>query len=546
VSQIRQKVTELSCDYFNGLKTPKRSLAGHFVKSARKNWTKRCISDSTGKSLNYGKTLTAAIALAKKIDALASGSENVGICLPPSSGGALANLAVTISGRVAVNMNYTAGRDAIDFATEECGIKCVISSRKFLEKAEISISQDGLVYLEDIASRIDRKEKLIAYLKARFMPLCLLTMGRRRFGDDLATVIFSSGSSGKPKGVMLSHHNIISNIEAIRIVIQIRPDDNLCGILPFFHSFGFNCGLWLPLISGVSVGYVANPLDGEAVGKSIRENRSTIIFAPPTFFLNYIRRVKPEDFASIRLVAAGAEKLKKRLADKFEDKFGIRPLEGYGATELSPVASLSVPDVETDGVYQVGTKPDSVGHPIPGVAIKIVDIETQEELAASREGLIMVKGPNVMVGYLNNEEQTAEVLKDGWYNTGDIGKVDAEGFVTITDRLSRFSKIGGEMVPHIAIEQAYLEGLGTHEQVVAVTSVPDSKKGEILVVLYSDQAGTADKLHEIITGSALPNICKPKRDNYIRVESMPTLGSGKLDVMKLRKFALEAKNGFNT
>ncbi len=542
VSQIRQKVTELSCDYFNGLKTPKRSLVGHFVKSARKNWTKRCISDSTGKSLNYGKTLTGAIALAKKIDALAKGSENVGICLPPSSGGALANLAVTISGRVAVNMNYTAGREAIDFATKECGIKCVISSRIFLEKAGISIAQDGLVYLEDIAGRIERKEKFIAYLKARFVPLPLLTMGRRHFGDDLVTVIFSSGSSGKPKGVMLSHHNIISNIEAIRIVIQIRPDDNLCGILPFFHSFGFNCGLWLPLISGVSVGYVANPLDGEAVGKSIRENRSTIIFAPPTFFLNYIRRLKREDFASIRLVAAGAEKLKKRLADKFEEKFGIRPLEGYGATELSPVASLSVPDVETDGVYQVGTKLDSVGHPIPGVAIKIVDIETQEEIAVGREGLIMVKGPSVMVGYLNNEEQTAEVLKDGWYNTGDIGKVDAEGFLTITDRLSRFSKIGGEMVPHIAIEQAYLEGLGTHEQVVAVTSVPDSKKGEVLVVLYSDQAGTADKLHEIITSSALPNICKPKRDNYIRVESMPTLGSGKLDVMKLRKIALEAKN----
>ena len=443
-------------------------------------------------------------------------------------------------------MNYTAGREAIDFATKECGIKRVISSRRFLEKAEISISQDGLVYLEDIAGQIDRKEKLTAYLKARFVPLFLLTMGRKRFGDDLATVIFSSGSSGKPKGVMLSHHNIISNVEAIRIVIQIRPDDNLCGILPFFHSFGFNCGLWLPLISGVSVSYVANPLDGEAVGKSVRENRSTIIFAPPTFFLNYIRRLKREDFASIRLAAAGAEKLKKRLADKFEDKFGIRPLEGYGTTELSPVVSLNVPDVEADGVYQVGTKLDSVGHPIPGVAIKIVDIETRQELAVGDEGLIMVKGPNVMIGYLNNEEQTAEVLRDGWYNTGDIGKVDAEGFLTITDRLSRFSKIGGEMVPHIGVEQAYLEGLGTHEQVVAVTSIPDSKKGEILVVLYSDQAGTADKLHEIITGSTLPNICKPKRDNYIRVESMPTLGSGKLDVMKLRKFALEVKNNSGT
>jgi len=546
VSQIRQKVTELSCDYFDSLKSPKRSLTAHFVKSARKNWSKRCISDSTGKSLNYGKTLTSAIALAKKIDELAKDDANVGICLPPSAGGALTNLAVTISGRIAVNLNYAAGREAIDFATKKCCIGCVISSRSFLEKAGVPIGPEGLVYLEDIASQIDRKEKLIAYMKARFAPLYLLTMGRRRFGDDLATIIFSSGSSGKPKGIMLSHHNIISNTEAIRIVIQLTSDDNLCGILPFFHSFGFTCGLWLPLVSGVSVSYLANPLDGEAVGKSIAKNSSTIIFAPPTFFLNYIRRIKREDFASIRLVAAGAEKLKKRLADKFEDTFGIRPLEGYGMTELSPVVSLNVPDVESDGVYQVGTKVDSVGHPIPGVAVKIVDIETKKKLAEGDEGLIMVKGPNVMVGYLNNEEATREVLEYGWYNTGDIGTIDTDGFVTITDRLSRFSKIGGEMVPHIGVEQVYLEGLDTHEQVIAVTSVPDPKKGEVLVVLYLDEAGKPDELHEIITSSEMPNLCKPKRENYIRVESMPILGSGKLDVMKLRKIALAARNDFKT
>ncbi|MHC4122564.1 MAG: acyl-[ACP]--phospholipid O-acyltransferase [Planctomycetota bacterium] len=543
VSQIRQKVTELSCEYFDSLKSPKRSLIYHFVKTARKNWQKRCISDSTGKRLNYGQTLLSAIALAERIDEIAEADAKVGILLPPSTGGALGNLAVTVSGRIAVNLNYTISDEARSVAIAECGIRCIISSRSFLEKAGISGTLDGVVFLEDIATKVEWPARVKAYLKARFLPLILLTKGRKRCGDELATVIFSSGSSGKPKGVKLSHHNIISNIEAVRMVIHIRQDDNFCGVLPFFHSFGFNCGLWFPLISGVSISYIANPLDGLSVGRSVRENHSTILFASPTFLLNYSRRLKREDFSSLRLVAAGAEKLKRRLADMFEERFGIRPLEGYGTTELSPVVSLNVPDIEVDGVYQVGTKDGSVGHPLPGVVVKIVDIETKKPLAIGEEGLLLLKGPNVMAGYLNMQEQTSEVLKDGWYNTGDIARVDADGFITITDRLSRFSKIGGEMVPHIDVEQAYLQGLDTHEQVVAVTSVPDPKKGEELIVLHLDEAGSADKLHEIIAKSELPNIWKPRRSNYIRIESMPALGSGKIDIMKLRKIALAAKSG---
>lgn len=546
VSRIRQKVTELSCDYFDSLKSPKRSLTSNFVKSARKNWSKRCISDSTGKNLNYGQTLSAAIALAEEIDKFAKPYAKVGILLPPSAAGALTNLAATISGRIAVNLNYVTSQDSRDFQIRQCNIESVISSRTFLEKVNIHHESNNFIFIEDITARINKNTKLKAYLKARFAPLCLLTKAKHRFGDDLATVIFSSGSSGRPKGVMLSHHNIISNIEALRIVIQINPNDNLCGILPFFHSFGFNCGLWLPLISGVSVSYLTNPLDAPAVAKSVRQNRSTILFAPPTFFLNYIRRLKREDFASIRLVAAGAEKLKKRLADAFEEKFAIRPLEGYGATELSPVISLNIPDVEADGVYQVGTKTDSVGHPLPGIAAKVVDPETKQPLDLGAEGLLLIKGPNVMLGYLNAPQQTDEVLNDGWYNTGDIGRIDKDGFLTITDRLSRFSKIAGEMVPHIGVEQAYLEGLKTHEQLIAVTSIPDPKKGEELVVLHLAQAGHPDKLHEIITNSRIPNMWKPKRSNYIKIKEMPTLGSGKLDVTQLKKIAIAAKNESNS
>lgn len=543
---IRQKVSELSCDYFNSLKSPKRSLSRLFIKAARKNWSKRCIADSTGKHLNYGQTLISAIALADKLCKQINQDEKIGILLPPSAAGAIANLAVTISGRVSVNLNYVTGQEARNFAIEQCGIKCIISSQTFLEKAGISSNLQGLVLMEDLADNIKKFKKFKTYVKARFLPLPLLTKGRYRYGDDLTTVIFSSGSSGTPKGIMLSHHNIISNIEALRMVIQIQANDNLCGVLPFFHSFGFNCSLWLPLISGVSVSYVANPLDGPAVGKSILENKSTIVFAPPTFLLNYLRRIKPEEFASLRLVAAGAEKLNVRLADAFEEKFGIRPLEGYGATELSPVVSLNIPDVQAGGVLQIGTKHDSVGHPLPGVAAKIVDIENNRPLPAGVEGLLLVKGPNVMLGYLNMQEKTADVLTDGWYNTGDIAKIDKDGFITITDRLSRFSKIGGEMVPHIGVEQVYLESLGTHEQIVAVTSVPDDHKGEELFVLYTPEAGTAEKLHDIIAKSQISNMWKPKRSNYIMIESMPTLGSGKIDVIQLRKIALSAKGRFNT
>ena len=225
----------------------------------------------------------------------------------------------------------------------------------------------------------------------------------------------------------------------------------------------------------------------------------------------------------------------------FEEKFGIRPLEGYGATELSPVVSLNIPNVQADGVYQVGTKDGSVGHPIPGVAVKIVDFETKEPLPAGKEGLLLIKGPNVMLGYINARDKTDEVLKDGWYDTGDVAKIDTDGFLTITDRLSRFSKIGGEMVSHVGIEEALLNALGTSEQLVAVSAVPDEKKGEELVVLYLSQAGDAEKLHEIIANSGLPNISRPHHNNYIRIESMPTLGSGKLDIVKLKEIALSLK-----
>jgi acyl-[acyl-carrier-protein]-phospholipid O-acyltransferase/long-chain-fatty-acid--[acyl-carrier-protein] ligase len=324
-------------------------------------------------------------------------------------------------------------------------------------------------------------------------------------------------------------------------MFRVYKDDCLCGILPLFHSFGLSCTLWLPILAGVGVSYVPNPLEAKSVGKAVREDKCTLLFATPTFLLNYLRRCEADDLKTLRFIIAGAEKLKTELVDAFEEKFGIRPHEGYGATECAPLIALNVPDANVSGVRQIGTKEGTVGHTVCGLAAKVLDVQTGQPVPMGEPGILHVKGPNVMKGYLKLPDKTEQVLQDGWYNTGDIVSVDADGFVTIRDRLSRFSKIGGEMVPHMTIEETVLKGLGTAESVVAVTSVPDDKKGEQLVILYDKEKVDADALNYILAESGLPKLYIPKKDNLIAVDAIPHLGSGKLDMMKLKQIVKEAK-----
>jgi acyl-[acyl-carrier-protein]-phospholipid O-acyltransferase/long-chain-fatty-acid--[acyl-carrier-protein] ligase len=524
-----------------GVSKEERSLAEVFVRAARKNWARRCISDSMGKSYSYGQVLTTTVSLAEQLDKITKGQDRVGILLPPSTGAALVNFAAALLGRVTVNLNYSVTNTLVESAVEQSGIETIISSKSFISKMKKLKDLPRVVFLEEITEGIGWKAKVRAYLKARLLPVESLVRARRGKADSPATIIFSSGSSGRPKGVMLSHRNIISNIESLVSIFDLRPADNLCGVLPFFHSFGYTCSLWLPVFAGVSASYAANPLDASTVGRVAGQNRSTILFAAPSFLPNYIRRVEPADFSGLRAVVVGAEKMKKRIADAFEERFGVRPLEGYGATELSPVVSLNIPDELSRNPELSGHKEGSVGKLIPGIEIRIVDPQDGRELPFGQEGLLEVKGPNVMCGYLNDEQQTREVIKDGWYNTQDMASIDGEGFLTITGRQSRFSKIAGEMVPHSCIEHIFHNALDTDEQLVAVTSVPDDRKGEELVVLYLEQAGEAEELYNIICQSDLPNLWKPRRENYIKIESMPALGSGKLDVAQLRKIAEQAK-----
>lgn len=540
--EVRRAVMELSCAWFDARKKTRRSLGELFARTARENWNRVAMSDTGGRELSYGKALVGALALARKLKPVTEGQKMVGVCLPPTVAGALVNVALTLNGSVPVNLNYTASQEGIRSALSQCGITTVITSRQFLEKLGALPEFPGSLFVEDLLASLSAAEKRNAFLAARLLPVRFFARPAGFDADRLATVIFSSGSTGEPKGVMLTHHNILSNLEALRMVFRATRRDNICSALPFFHSLGFTGTLWLPLVSGFSAAYHTNPLDGETIAKVVRERRSTLLIATPTFLMSYIRRAKAEDFKSLRLVITGAEKLKPKLADTFQERFGIRPMEGYGATELSPVISLSLPDVEIDGVRQTGFREGSVGLPVPGVVVKIVAPETGSSRAEGESGLIMVKGPNVMAGYLGKPEKTAEVVQDGWYVTGDIGHLDDLGFLQITDRLSRFSKIAGEMVPHGAVEEALHAGLGM-TAVVAVTGVPDEKRGEKLVVVYAREAGDPETLKRLMADSELPNLWKPGRDCYVAVEALPLLGTGKLDLRGVKDIALAALEG---
>jgi len=350
--------------------------------------------------------------------------------------------------------------------------------------------------------------------------------------------MFTSGSTGEPKGVMLTHANVTSNLEGLYQVFHIQSGDVMLGILPFFHSFGFTATLWFPLISGIGAVYHVNPLDAKVIGKLIHIHKATILMSTPTFLNSYLRRCEPEQFKSLRMVTVGAEKLKESLSTEFQQRFGVQPMEGYGCTELSPVVSINLPDYSEAGFLQKAQKPGKIGLPLPGIAVKIVDQNTGQSLGPNQSGLLLVKGPNVMKGYLNHPEKTKEVIKDGWYFTGDIAAVDEDGFLMITDRLSRFSKIAGEMVPHIKIEEAIHSILKFSEQIAVVTSVPDDKKGERLVVLHTQQIDVPALMEEL-KKSGLPNLWIPDKDLFYKIDALPLLGSGKLDLGTIKRRALE-------
>jgi acyl-[acyl-carrier-protein]-phospholipid O-acyltransferase / long-chain-fatty-acid--[acyl-carrier-protein] ligase len=356
--------------------------------------------------------------------------------------------------------------------------------------------------------------------------------------DSIATVVFSSGSTGVPKGVMLSHRNILANVEAVRQVFDVERSDVMLGVLPFFHSFGFTGTLWFPLLTGFAVVYHPNPTDAKTIGELAGRYKATMLISTPTFCGAYVRKCQPEQFAHLRYAMVGAEKLRGPVAAAFKQKFGLDLLEGYGCTEMAPIVAVNRPDVDSGGEHQRGTRMGTVGHPLPGVVAKIVDVATGAGPLFDQEGLLLVKGPNQMVGYLDEPEKTQEVTRDGWYVTGDIASIDEHGFIRITDRLSRFSKIGGEMVPHMKIEEN-INAMLAEPHVSAVTSVPDDVRGERIVALFTDPQIPPHVLWERLCQTELPRLWLPKREDLHFVEAIPTLGTGKVDLRMVRQIATE-------
>jgi acyl-[acyl-carrier-protein]-phospholipid O-acyltransferase / long-chain-fatty-acid--[acyl-carrier-protein] ligase len=538
-AEVRLAMMELGASVARDRRPAEPVLGRYFIRTAKRRWTKFCMADSSGTSLTYGRALVASLLLARWLHKRAPGQTNIGLLLPSSVGGALANIAVTLSGRVAVNLNFTAGHESMAYAVDRCAIRTILTSRVFLSKAHIE-ELEGMVFIEDVLRGLGRWPKACAWLLAFVLPAWALKrlVVPQASTDALAAVIFSSGSTGVPKGVMLTHRNIIANIEAVAQVFEVESTDVMIGILPFFHSFGFTGTLWFPIVSGFGVAFHPNPTDAKTIGELALKHRATMLISTPTFCSTYIRKCEPEQFAHLRYAMVGAERLREPIARAFRDKFGLDLLEGYGCTEMSPIVAVNVPNVLDRGERQIGVKPGTVGHPLPGVAAMIVDPETGEGPIFDREGLLLVKGPSLMAGYLGEPGRTSEAMRGDWYVTGDIALIDDSGFIRITDRLSRFSKIGGEMVPHMKVEESVNALLDEH-CTSAVTGVPDASRGERLVVFFTDPGKTPQQLWEALAATELPRLWLPKRDDLHFVEALPTLGSGKLDLRALRQMAAE-------
>jgi acyl-[acyl-carrier-protein]-phospholipid O-acyltransferase / long-chain-fatty-acid--[acyl-carrier-protein] ligase len=537
-AEARLALQTLSCELAVARRPADESLPRQFVRTARHEWRSFAMADATTKKpLTFGRTLVAALLVSRWARRSLAGQTHVGLLLPASAGGAIANLGLSIAGKVPVNLNFTAGRDAMASAVERCGITTTVTSRTFLAKAGID-AVEGMVFLDDVMKQFTGAARLVTLLVASVLPAWALN---RLYcepgdGDAVATVIFSSGSTGVPKGVMLTHRNILANIDAIGQVYQLTSDDVMLGVLPFFHSFGFTGTLWLPAVRGFGVVYHPNPMDAKAVGDLADRYRASLLISTPTFCGTYIRKCEPGQFRHLRYAIVGAERLREPLAEAFREKFGVELLEGYGCTEMAPVVAVNVPDVTHGREHQRGTRRGSVGHPLPGVAVKIVDPLTGDGPLFDREGLLLVKGPNRMLGYLGEPDRTADVMRDGWYVTGDIAAIDGAGFVRITDRLSRFSKIAGEMVPHVRLEEQ-IQSLVSDGYTAIVTAIPDNVKGERLVAFFTDPAMTAEQVWERLCATELPRLWLPKRDDLHFVEAIPTLGTGKVDLRAVRELA---------
>src|SRR3954463_2204768 len=520
-------------------------LRGHIGRAAlrglkRHRFRVGLVDGMDGSKLVRGKVLGVALAFARHLQETYPDQKRIGVVLPPGKGGLVANLAVILAGKIPVNLNFTSLREAIASATEQAELQTIITARPMAKRLEDFPWTATVIHLDEALPPM-KKKILLWWIAALIVPRPLLARMLKlpRVGDHAeAVLLFTSGSSGKPKGVVLSHRNILSNVAQFAVALDARKDDLLLASLPFFHSFGCTVTLFYPLFESVRALTYPNPLEAKKIAELIERHHVTVMLATPTFLRAYLRKAEPEQLGSLRLLVAGAEKLPVELGKAVEARFGKHVYEGYGLTETSPVVSVNLP--EAPGQTQPSNRPGSTGKMLTGIAAEIRDPETEAKLSLHERGMLWLRGPNIFEGYLNAPQVNAEVLQDGWFKTGDIGRFDDDGFLYIEGRLSRFSKIGGEMGPHETIEQKILRALNIEEQgerIIAIMGVPDATKGEALVLLSTidiDQPA----LRASLSSAGVPNLWIPR--TIRRIEAVPALASGKLDLVGCKKMAEEA------
>ena len=548
-AEVQQAIHKLSADSAIRRRDQRLPLHRTFVRQALRHPLRLCFLDPNSPTkkfrYRYAEVLVGVKLFARLLRPLLGEPRMVALWLPPSVGAAIANITLGVLRKTAVNLNYTSSPEGIQSALRQCGIKYVLTARLFLSKVPLQL-HDGveLIYLEDFRKHITSWQRLRTLLGVLLVPGFIQ---ERQLGltshqmTDLACVIFSSGSTGDPKGVMLSHDNIVANAESMIQAINLQASDRLLGVLPFFHSFGYTVTLWAPLQVGASAVYFPDPRQAKEIGELCKTTKCNIFLTTPTFLRMCQRRCEPGDFKTLRILEVGAEKLSTTLAQEFQDRFGITPTEGYGCTELAPAAAANVPDWEADGLR---ANRQQAGDDRPAIAGRRVPHRRSRHVRAvafgAREGLLLVMGANVMQGYLGRPEQTKDVIRDGWYVTGDIARFDEDGFLAITDRLARFSKVAGEMVPHQKIEDSLHEIVGTVERTFVVTGVPDESKGERLVVLYIEVLDFEVKqIWQQLMTKGLPNLWVPRERDFYQIAEVPVLGTGKLDLKKCKEIALD-------
>lgn len=493
-------------------------LQHRFIDSALKNPSKVAFVDrTTQKDITFNQALLGSLILSRRFKKLERG--RIGIMLPTSGGAALSVIGSVMGGLTPVMINYSTGAEKnCVYAQQQCDFKTVITTRALLEKTGCP-ELPGMVFIEDIMAGLGKLEKALGFMKSK-APVALLKRltGPKNLSKP-AVILFTSGSEKDPKVVQLTQGNLISNIDAFCDMMNIYSMDRLLAVLPYFHVFGLTINLWTPVCLGMTSITYANPLEFRTVAKIIKETEPELLIGTPLFLEGYARQSSPGDFKSVVLTVSGADKCPESLRTLYRDKHQLEIFEGYGATETSPVISVNPRDAN---------RPGSIGIPIPNTAVKIENYETGDECLAGEIGKILVKGDGVMDGYLNDVEESSLRLKSGWYDTGDLGYLDGDGYLWHKGRLKRFVKIGGEMISLVMVEETLNEMTPENIECCAV-EIPDAKRGSRIVAVTTAEVEKSEIQKKL--AKELPNIALPK--SYIVVSEFPRMGSGKTDFRTL-------------